>query len=61
MTTLAEIEKAIERLPFEDRFRLYAELPQLMGREREDLDWQRLALERFFQDDSPQDNAYDKI
>jgi hypothetical protein len=36
-------------------------LPQLIGRDMEDLDWQRLALERFFQDDSPDDEAYDGV
>jgi len=61
MTTLAEIEKAIEQLPMQDRFRLYAEMPELIGREREDLDWQRLAIERFFRDDSPNDDAYETI
>ena len=30
-------------------------MPQLIGRGAEDLDWQRLALENFFQDDSPND------
>jgi hypothetical protein len=29
-------------------------MPQLIGREIEDLDWQRLALEKFFEDDSPE-------
>ncbi|MFH0794109.1 MAG: hypothetical protein V2A74_08775 [bacterium] len=61
MKTLAEIEKAIETLPLPDRLRLYKDLPQLIGREAEDLDWQRLALENFFKDHSPDDEAYDKI
>lgn len=39
MRTLQDIEKAIETLP------------QLIGRDVEDLDRQRLALESFFQDD----------
>jgi len=61
MSTVQEIEKAIEALPFADRLRIYRDLPQLIGRDMEDLDWQRLALERFFQDDSPDDEAYDGV
>lgn len=51
MKTLRDIEKAIETLPSPDRLRLYKNMPQLIGREVEDLDWQRLALESFFQDE----------
>ena len=36
-------------------------MPQLIGRDAEDLDWQRLGLENFFQDESPDDSAYDSI
>jgi hypothetical protein len=61
MSTLQEIEKAIETLPLPERLRLYKEMPQLIGRGVEDLDWQRLALERFFQDDSPEDDVYDRV
>ena len=61
MSTLQEIEKAIEALPLAERMRLYRDLPQLMGRSLEDLDWQRLGLERFFQDDSPDDQVYDHV
>jgi hypothetical protein len=61
MSTVQEIEKAIEGLPLADRLRIYRDLPQLIGRDVEDLDWQRLALERFFQDDSPDDEAYDGV
>jgi len=61
MSTVQEIEKAIEALPLADRLRIYRDLPQLIGRDMEDLDWQRLALERFFQDDSPDDEAYDDV
>jgi hypothetical protein len=53
MKTLHEIEEEIETLPLPDRLRLYKDMPQLIGRDTEDLDWQRLALENFFQDDSP--------
>ncbi len=48
MKTLHEIEEAIETLPLPDRIRLYKDMPQLIGRDVEDLDWQRLALENFF-------------
>jgi len=34
---------------------LYKDMPQLIGRSAEDLDWQRLGLENFFHDDSPED------
>jgi hypothetical protein len=61
MSTVQEIEKAIEALPLADRLRIYRDLPQLIGRDMEDLDWQRLALERFFQSDSLDDEAYDGV
>ena len=53
MSTVQEIEKAIEALPLAERLRVYRDMPQLIGRDAEELDWQRLALERFLQDDSP--------
>jgi hypothetical protein len=59
--TLHEIEEAIERLPLPERLQLYKDMPQLIGRSAEDLDWQRLGIENFFQDDSPDDKAYDSI
>jgi len=61
MKTLHEIEEAIETLSLPERLRLYKDMPQLIGRDAEDLDWQRLALENFFQDDSPDDEIYDGI
>ena len=61
MKTLYEIEAAIETLPLPERLRLYKDMPQLIGRDAEDLDWQRLALEKFFQDDSPEDEIYDRV
>ena len=61
MSTVPEIEKAIEALPLAERLRLYKDMPQLIGRDVKDLDWQRLALERFFQDDSPDDQVYDQV
>jgi hypothetical protein len=45
--TLHQIEEAIETLS----------LPQLIGRNAEDLDWQRLGIENFFQDDSRDDQV----
>jgi hypothetical protein len=59
--TLQEIERAIETLPLPERLRLYKDMPQLIGRAAEDLDWQRLGVEHFFQDDSPDDSVYDSI
>jgi hypothetical protein len=61
MSTVREIEAAIEKLPLPERLRLYKDMPQLIGRSAEDLDWQRLGLENFFQDDSPYDKIYDSI
>ena len=59
--TLHEIEKAVETLPLPERLQLYKDLPQLIGRSAENLDWQRLGLENFFHDDSPEDSVYDSI
>jgi hypothetical protein len=59
--TLHEIEQAIGTLPLPERLQLYKDMPQLIGRDVEDLNWQRLGLENFFQDDSPEDSAYDAI
>lgn len=61
VTTIQEIEKAIEALPLAEQMRLYHDLPQLMGRTAEDLDWQQSGLEAFFKDDSPDDAAYDSL
>ncbi|HWQ68528.1 MAG TPA: hypothetical protein VN494_01010 [Patescibacteria group bacterium] len=61
MKTLQEIERAIEALPLLDRLRLYKNMPQLIGQDVEDVDWQRLAIEGFFQDDSPDDQVYDRV
>jgi hypothetical protein len=61
MSTVQEIEKAIEALPLADRLRVYKDMPLLIGRDVEDLEWQRLGLERFFQDDSPDDQVYDQV
>jgi|GEM_PF-542369 len=59
--TLHEIEEAIETLPLPERLQLYKDMPQLIGRSAEDLDWQRVGIEKFFADDSPDDNVYDSI
>jgi len=59
MTNVQEIEKAIEALPLADQLRLYRDLPHLIGSAPEELDWQRLAIEEFFRDDSPDDAVYD--
>ena len=61
MSTVREIEAAIENLPLPERLQLYKDMPQLIGRSAEDLDWQRLGLENFFHDDSPDDKVYDSI
>jgi hypothetical protein len=61
MTTVDEIEKAIEGLSLADQLRLYQDLPHLIGRTSEDLDWQRLGLQEFFRDDTADDSVYDSI
>jgi hypothetical protein len=61
MSSVKEIEQAIKALPLADRLQVYHDLPQLIGRNLEDLDWQGLGLEKFFQDDSPDDAVYDRI
>jgi len=61
MSTVQEIEKAIEALPWTERLKVYRDLPALIGSKPEDLAWQRAALENFFLDDSSQDAAYDQL
>jgi hypothetical protein len=61
MSTVQEIEKAIEQLPWPERLKVYCDLPDLIGRSPEDLDWQRTGLDTFFADDSPDDAVYDKL
>ena len=56
-----EIIEQIKELPLPERLRLYKDMPQLIGRDAEDLDWQRLGLDNFFKDDSPDDQIYDGI
>ncbi|MFM8720934.1 MAG: hypothetical protein ACKOFH_15625 [Chthoniobacterales bacterium] len=58
MSTVQEIEKAIEALPWPERLKLYRDLSVLIGRKPEDLDWQRAGLEKFFTDDFPEDAVY---
>lgn len=56
-----QIEVAIGTLSLPERLQLYKDMPQLIGRNSKDLDWQRLGIENFFQDDSPDDGVYDAI
>ena len=56
-----EIIEQIKELPLPERLRLYKDMPQLIGRDAEDLNWQRLGLDNFFKDDSPDDQIYDGI
>jgi len=59
MATAQEIEKANEALPLVDQLWLYPGLPHLIGSAPEELNCQRLAVEEFFRDDSPDDAIYD--
>lgn len=61
MSTVREIEKAIESLPLAGRLEIYRDLPGLIGQSSEELDWQRAALESFFADDSDEDAVYDTL
>jgi hypothetical protein len=61
MSTVREIEKAIVELPLAERLEIYRDLPDLIGRTSEDLDWQRTALDNFFKDDSEDDSVYDAL
>jgi hypothetical protein len=61
MSTVQEIEKAIEQLPWPERLKVYRDLPNLIGRKPEDLDWQRAGLEKFFADDASDDAVYDQL
>jgi len=61
VSTVQEIEKAIGALPLPDRLRVYHDLPALIGRKSEDLDWQRASLDTFFTDDSSDDAVYDQL
>jgi len=61
MKTLQEIEQAIEMLSLPERLRLYKDLPRLIARDPEDLDWQSVALENFFQDESPDDEMSGQV
>ena len=59
--TVHEIEEEIAILPLPDRLRLYKDMPQLISQDVEDIDWQRLGLDHFFQDESPDDQVYDQL
>ena len=61
MSTVQEIEKAIEALPWPEQLKVYRDMPELIGRRPEDLDWQRAGLEKFFTDDSPEDAVYNNL
>jgi hypothetical protein len=61
VSTVREIEKAIGNLPLSQRLEIYRDLPDLIGRNSEDLDWQRAALDVFFADDSDEDAVYDAL
>ena len=61
MSTVQEIESAIEALPLPQRLQLYRDLPCLIGRKPEDLEWQRASLENFFTDDSSDDAVYNQL
>jgi len=60
MSTVREIEAAIEKSgPCRSVFRLYKDMPQLIGRRAERPRLQRWGWRYFFHDDSPEDSVYD--
>ncbi len=61
MKSVQEIENEIVILPIADRLQIYKDMPNLISRNVEDLDWQRLGLEHFFEDDSSDDKVYDDV
>jgi hypothetical protein len=61
MSTVREIEKAIVELPLAERLEIYRDLPDLIGRTSEDLEWQRTALDNFLKDYSEDDSVYDSL
>ena len=58
MRTVQEIEKAFDSLSLADQLRLYRDMPELIGRAPEDLEWKRLAIEDFFEDDAEDDAGW---
>jgi hypothetical protein len=61
MSTVEEIEKAIERLDVKDQIKLLRELPAHLKISPDDVAWLKLAESAFDFWDNPDDAIYDKL
>jgi hypothetical protein len=61
MSTLAEINEAIEKLDVREQIRLLQLLPQHLKISPEDVAWSRLAESAFAFWDNPDDAIYDQL
>ena len=61
MSTVEEIEKAIEQLEVQDQVKLLKDLPARLKISPEDLAWTKLAESAFEFWNNPDDAAYDNL
>jgi hypothetical protein len=61
MSTVAEINEAIEKLDVKDQIKLLQSLPEHLKISPDDLAWTRLAESSFAFWDNPEDAIYDKL
>jgi hypothetical protein len=61
MSTVAEINEAIEKLDVPDQVRLLQNLPQHLKIQPDDLAWPRLAESSFDFWNNPEDAIYDQL
>ncbi|HWD92339.1 MAG TPA: hypothetical protein VG938_08320 [Verrucomicrobiae bacterium] len=61
MSTVAEINEAIEKLDVKEQIKFLQSLPEHLKISRDDLAWMRLAESAFAFWDNPEDAIYDKL
>ncbi|MBM3888298.1 MAG: hypothetical protein FJ388_04135 [Verrucomicrobia bacterium] len=61
MSTVEEIEQAVEQLEVKDQLRLLRELPACLKVSLEEIGWLKLASSSFDFWDNPEDAIYDKL
>jgi hypothetical protein len=61
MSTVAEINEAIEKLDVKEQIKLLQSLPEHLKISPDDLAWMRLAESSFAFWDNPEDAIYDKL
>lgn len=61
MSTVAEINEAIEKLDLKDQIQLLQTLPEHLKISPDDLVWMRVAEPAFAFWDNPEDAIYDKL